>query len=153
MSFVSTFLNKMFLSLHGREVGLFRLQLRPSLRDNVLAGSDLHGVLVSTEDNISSSGSTQSGAYQLTSFSNRLGTVASGSGVMLPPMQPGMNIFIANDDAANAGTVYPSTLEPQTTTIDGVAAATGVVITHAKRDIFTCFNVGTIVSLGTGKST
>lgn len=152
MSFVSTFLNKAYLSLHGREAGLFRLQLRPSLKDNVLAGSDLHGILVSTEDAITAAGTTQSGAYQLTSFSNRIGTAAASSGVQLPPMQPGMSVFIAND-GANPVTVYPSTLEPQTTTIDGVAAATGVTLTNARRDVFTCFTAGTVVSLGAAKST
>lgn len=90
----------------------------------------------STEDSITATASgNQATAYQLSNMISRISVCATnGDSVKLPPgNHPGMLLMVINDGAANAQ-VFGS----GTDTIDGVATATGVVLTAAKRDIFVC---------------
>ena len=64
---------------------------------------------------LSASGTTSSDAYQINKIYNTVTTVASGSGVKLPPTEEGEVIYITNN-GANALKVYPY---EATTTIDG----------------------------------
>lgn len=75
-------------------------------------------------------GGNQATAYQLTKSFNVLGTVATNAdSVKLPSdRQVGDEVIIVNDGAANA-----QVFGYGTDTIDGVATATGVVLTAAKR--------------------
>lgn len=77
----------------------------------------------------------QATAYQLTKSFNVLGTVATNAdSVKLPTdRQAGDEVIIVNDGAANAQ-VFGS----GTDTIDGIATATGVVLTAAKRCSYYC---------------
>lgn len=58
-------------------------------------------------DAISAAGTSSTDATALSSTFNRVSTVASGSGVKLPPCEMGAQIFIANAGANNL-TVYPN---------------------------------------------
>lgn len=75
-------------------------------------------------------GGNQATAYQLTKSFNVLGTVATNADAVKLPTdrQVGDEVIIVNDGAANA-----QVFGPGTDTIDGVATATGVVLTAAKR--------------------
>lgn len=75
-------------------------------------------------------GGTKAAAFQLRSSFNVLGTVATnGDSVLLPTdRQVGDEVIIVNDGAANA-----QVFGAGTDTVDGVATATGVVLTAAKR--------------------
>ena len=75
-------------------------------------------------------GGNQATAYQLTKSFNVLGTVATNAdSVKLPTdRQVGDEVLIVNDGAANA-----QVFGAGTDTIDGIATATGVVLTAAKR--------------------
>lgn len=72
----------------------------------------------------------QATAYQLTSMFNIITVCATnGDAVKLPPaVHVGMEVTIVNDGAANA-----QVFGAGTDTIDGVATATGVPLTAAKR--------------------
>lgn len=77
---------------------------------------------------LTATGSTRGDALQLANETNRLTTVASGTGVILPVGVVGMRIRIYQS-GANPVKVYASASE----TIDGVAGATGVTLTNALR--------------------
>lgn len=83
-------------------------------------------------------GGNQATAYQLTRSFNVLGTVATNAdSVKLPTdRRVGDEVIIVNDGAANAQ-VFGS----GTDTIDGVATATGVVLTAAKRCSYYCASI------------
>jgi len=93
----------------------------------------------SVEDAITATTSaTQANSYQLTAQVSRLSTVANGTdGVKLPPAVVGMELTIINDGAA-AAQVFGTSPD----TIDGVATATGVALTNAKRAKFFCVVAG-----------
>jgi hypothetical protein len=57
---------------------------------------------------------------------------ALNSGVIIPPAETGAMVVVSNTNASNAIKVYPQT----GTTIDGIAAATGVSIAGGKTRIF-----------------
>ena len=80
----------------------------------------------------------QATAYQLTRSFSVLGTVATNAdSVKLPTdRRVGDEVIIVNDGAANAQ-VFGS----GTDTIDGVATATGVVLTAAKRCSYYCVSI------------
>jgi hypothetical protein len=148
-----TFLNsKNFLSIHGRIFGLFRGLI--SLGDAFLGGDNFHGVLESTADGLVATGTNQATALQLSAVLNRFSTVAASTGAMLPVSQPGMTIEVINDGAQTL-TVFPSNSanEVAAPTIDGVAAATGVSVSSARRSMFKCTTAGTWFSYGVAKST
>lgn len=148
MALWATFLQKQFLSLHGRQLGLFKDILGPSAQtfpETILGGDGFHGVLWSTSDSLTAAGSTQAGALVLTSMWNRLTTVGASTGVQLAILQPGMGQIIVHDGTSNL-TVYPNTGDVSGVTIDGVAAATGVTLTAGRRGWYMCTTAGTIVS-------
>lgn len=148
MALWSTFIKKQTVSLHGRMLVLFRHVLNPTAEtfpESFLGGDGFHDVLRSEADSLTAAGTTQAGALVLTAVMNRLSTVASSSGVQLPIMHPGMIVWVVND-GANPVTVYPNTGDVSGATIDGVAAATGVTLTNARRGWYACFTGGTIVS-------
>lgn len=77
---------------------------------------------------LTATGSTRGDALQLANETNRLTTVASGTGVILPVGVVGMRIRIYQS-GANPVKVYASASE----TIDGTAGSTGVTLTNALR--------------------
>lgn len=101
----------------------------------------------SYEDGITAkAGGVQANAYLLTGNFNRISVCANnGDSVKLPPSSPGEEIVVINDGAATAQ-VYGF----GTDTIDGVATATGVTVSNAKRAIFWCVTAGKWQSLGGG---
>ena len=80
---------------------------------------------------LTATGSTQATALALSAVFNRVSTTAASTGVILPPAETGAMMVVAND-GANSLQVYCQT----GSTIDGVAAATGVAIATTKRRIF-----------------
>jgi hypothetical protein len=94
-------------------------------------------------------GGGQASALLLTASVNRLTTVATAAdSVKLPPSAPNLAVVIIND-GAHAAQVFGS----GTDTIDGVATATGVPLTNAKRAIYYCLTAGAWQSLSGGVST
>ena len=90
----------------------------------------------SVEDAITATaGGTKAAAYQLTATVNRLSVVASAGDSVLLPKAPsiGQMVQVINDGAQNAD-IYGN----GTDTIDGVATATGVVLSAASRSLFVC---------------
>lgn len=83
-------------------------------------------------------GGVQATAYQLTKSLNLLATVATNADAVALPTdrQVGDEIVIVNDGAANA-----QVFGAGTDTIDGVATATGVVLTTAKRCSYYCGSI------------
>lgn len=77
---------------------------------------------------LTATGTTRADALQLAKEVNRLTTVASGTGVILPVGVIGMRIRIYQS-GANPVKVYASASE----TIDGTAGSTGVTLTNALR--------------------
>lgn len=89
-------------------------------------------------------------ATQLQYGMNRVITVANAAdSVALPPAVKGAQVILIND-GASAAQVFA--VVGSTDTIDGIAAATGVALTNAKRDIFYCLTAGAWQSLLGGKS-
>jgi hypothetical protein len=79
-------------------------------------------------------GTDRDTSLALTAQWNNITSAASGTGVTLPAAVAGSVIGI-NHAGANAIQVYGAGSD----TIDGVAAATGVPLTNAKRALFICF--------------
>ena len=98
---------------------------------NTLAGSVEDGI-------VATAGGTKALAYKLFATINRLTTVANNAdSVLLPtPLYVGQFVHIINDGAANV-----QIFGANSDTIDGVATATGVVLTAASRAFFTCTGV------------
>ena len=71
------------------------------------------------KDDIVAAGSTRNDATQLVSVYNSVDTVASGTGVKLPPTEAGMTIFIANSGNSTLK-VYPY---ESTTTINQTSSS------------------------------
>ncbi len=94
---------------------------------------------------LTAAGTTRTDALVLTKQLNNLTTVASGTGVTLPAATAGAMIAVFNG-GANPVQVYGA----GTDTIDGVAAATGVPLTNAKRCLFICFATGSWISAQLG---
>lgn len=153
---------KNFLSLHGRLFGLFRLGVSPG--DCWIGGDQFQGVLsgVSLGQATTSSNSSQAAGFAITTAVVQFTTVASGSYGVLPPAVQGMEIEVIND-GSNALQVCGSAATGDT--IDGVATATGVAVSNARRSRFRALNtalaasgasaatVGQWVSMGMPKST
>jgi hypothetical protein len=96
-------------------------------------------LLGSVEDGITATaGGTKAAAYPLFASINRLSTVANAGDSVLLPANPqvGQLVQIINDGSANAD-VYGANSD----TIDGVATATGVVLSAASRSFYTCTGV------------
>jgi hypothetical protein len=94
---------------------------------------------------LTATGTTRTDALQLAKQVNNVTTTAAGTGVILPVGIVGMRITIFNA-GANALQVYASASE----TIDGVAGATGVPLTNAKRCEYFYLAANTWVSMQGG---
>lgn len=126
-------MNKNFLSLHGRVFGLFRGLINAG--DGWLGGDGFQGVLHSVSDNLTAVGSSQATGLALTTVINRFTTVAASTAAVLPVGYTGQVIYVINDGASPLQ-VYGNATAADT--IDGVATATGVTITNARRSRFIC---------------
>lgn len=94
---------------------------------------------------LTATGTNRSTALQLAKEINNVTTAAASTGVLLPVGVVGMRITVFNG-GANAMQVYATASE----TIDGVAGATGVPLTNAKRAdfFFTAANTWISAQLG-----
>jgi len=101
--------------------------------------------LASVGNALTAVGTDRATALQLAATTNNITTAAGGTGVILPVGSIGMAIVVFNA-GANLVQVYASASE----TIDGVAGATGVALTNAKRCIyyFTAANTWISAQLG-----
>lgn len=110
----------------------------------ISAGTFLQG---STAGNVTAhAGGTKAAATALAAQFNRIGTCATADdSVLLPAAVVGRFVVVFNDGAA-AARVFGA----GTDTIDGVATATGVPLTNAKRAIFMCLTAGAWISAQLG---
>lgn len=94
---------------------------------------------------LTAAGTNRATALQLAKEVNNVTTAAASTGVLLPVGVIGMRVTIFNG-GANALQVYATASE----TIDGVAGATGVPLTNAKRAdfFFTAANTWISAQLG-----
>lgn len=114
----------------GRTYGVFAGNIPLGLGDFLLE---------SAQDNITATaGGGQSAAFQITSQTTRITTVATiGDSVMLPPSAPGLELLVINH-GANAMQVFGS----GTDTVDDQAAATGVSQMSGSLVIYSCATAG-----------
>lgn len=91
-------------------------------------------------------GTTNADALRLNAVNNRVTTTASGTGVALPPIEPGSSVVVMNS-GANALLVYPGTTGAQ---INALTATTGgFSVAAGGRALFVAFsptNWGAILS-------
>lgn len=131
--------------------GLLVFNTTPTFVTPVLGEATATGITLSgytkpsLANGLTATGTTRADALQLAKEINVLGTVASGTGVILPVGVVGMVIKIFHN-GANVLKVYASASE----TIDAVAGATGVSLTNAKRCeyIFTVANTWLSAQMG-----
>ncbi len=113
----------------------------------LIDGSELNNALAqpvnSIETGLVATGTTRADALQLQAAINVLATVAASTGVRLKDVPSGGTQTIYND-GASAVQVYA------TDAIDGIAAATGVALTNAKRAIYTRLPSGAWISAQLG---
>lgn len=93
-------------------------------------------------DGIAAAGSTQGTATQLTDTINSVGTVAAGTGVILPPAKVGGFISVANH-GLNPLNVYPATGE----TVEALAANTPLVLNPGQLYRAACSTAGAWVGV------
>lgn len=96
----------------------------------------------SIADALTAVGTNRATALVLTAQTNRITSAAASTGVVLPAGVPGQSIVVIND-GANAIKVYGNGSD----VIDGVAGATGVTLSVAKRATFRCIVTNVIVSM------
>lgn len=101
--------------------------------------------LASVGNALTAVGTNRGTALQLAKEINNITTAAASTGVLLPVGVVGMRITVFNG-GANPIQVYGTASE----TIDGVAGATGVPLTNAKRAIFEFVAANTWVSAQLG---
>jgi hypothetical protein len=94
-------------------------------------------------DNLVAAGNSQATALATTSQTTRLATVAAGTGILLPPSAPGLEVMVINH-GANTLQVYGL----GTDTIDDIATATGVGQMPNSLVIYTCTTAGKWYSEG-----
>lgn len=70
---------------------------------------------------LTATGTTNADALRLNAVHNRVTTTAAGTGVLLPPIEPGAEVTVMNS-GANALLVYPGTTGAQ---INALTATTG----------------------------
>ena len=101
--------------------------------------------LESIQDNITAkAGGGQAGAFQITTQTARIQTVATaGDSIMLPPSTPGLELLVINH-GANPMQVFGAGAD----TIDDVATATGVSQMQNSLVIYTCSTIGKWYSEG-----
>jgi hypothetical protein len=86
-------------------------------------------------------GGTQAAALALTAGVNRITVVATAAdSVRLPAMVPGQLAIVINSDAADSTQVFGA----GTSTINGVATATGVALAAGKTGIYVAVTAGLI---------
>lgn len=117
-----------------------------ALGDRVLGAADVQQLTNDSADALVAAGTNAATALALTAHVNHVATAALGTGVVLPTMVAN-DVRVVINDGANPIKVYASA-----GTVDGVAAATGVTLTNAKRAIFFCVAAGVIVSISGGAS-
>ena len=99
-------------------------------------------ILETASDLLTATGANQAGALALVSQTNRLTTVAAGTGVLLPTSVAGLEITIINH-GANPLQVYPSlAASDAAATINDVATATGVTMMPNSTVLFWCSSAG-----------
>lgn len=74
-----------------------------------------------TANTLTAAGTTNADALRLSAAINRVTTTAAGTGVLLPPIEPGARVTVMNS-GANALLVYPGTTGAQ---INALTATTG----------------------------
>lgn len=94
---------------------------------------------------LTATGTDRDDALQLAAAVNLMGTVAAGTGVVLPAAEIGTTVLVFNG-GANELKVYAA----GSATIDGVAGATGVPLTEALRAAFVVVAEGVWVSYQLG---
>lgn len=99
----------------------------------------------SVGNSLTAAGTTRADALQLSKAINHMGTVASGTGVILPTGVVGMTIIVFNA-GANVLKVYANGSE----TIDGTAGSTGVSLTNANRCAYFFMATNTWISAKLG---
>lgn len=102
----------------------------------------------STGNALTAVGTNRATSLALTNAINNITTAASGTGATLPASADvgiGGSVIVFNA-GANAAQIYGAGSD----TIDGVAAATGVPLTNAKRAIFICVAANTFISAQLG---
>lgn len=153
---------KNFMSIFGRRLGLFQGLMSPT--DEWLGGDNFQGVLNGTAAGLVTlaAQSSQALGFPLTAAVNQFSTVAASSFAVLPPAVVGMGVWVVNDGGQ---TLTVCGAAGTADTIDGVATATGVSVSNARRTYFkatataltasgaTAAVVGTWVSMGVAKST
>lgn len=95
-------------------------------------------------DALTAVGTTQGTGLQLTAEISRVTTGASTTGVNLPASAPGLAITVINSVAANAIHIYP--VQGGSETINGAAAATGIIIGPNTALTFFCTVAGTWIT-------
>lgn len=90
-------------------------------------------------------GTNRATALALTKQINQVGTTPAGTGVVLPTPVVGQAILIFND-----GVSLLQVYAPGAATIDGVAGATGVPLTNAKRALFLPLTTTVLISAQLG---
>lgn len=101
-------------------------------RPSTLMGSGCPALLAQaivgmTANTLTATGTTNADALQLQQAINRVTTTASGTGVILPPLEEGARISVMNS-GANALLVYPGTgfqINALTVTTAGFSVAAG----------------------------
>jgi hypothetical protein len=102
-------------------------------------------IFESALDTLTATGANQAGALPLTNQTNRITTVAAGTGVSLPPAVAGLELTIINH-GANPLQVYGV----GTDTIDDVAAAAGVTQMQGSVCLYWCSSAGLWYTEGLG---
>ena len=95
---------------------------------------------VSVANALTATGTNRATSLVLTKAVNNITTAAASTGVTLPAGVIGQTITVFNNGSA-AVKVYGNGSD----TIDGVAGATGVVLTNAKRAVYICVAANTII--------
>lgn len=117
----------------------------PAVTGGTFATPAVTGMTQDVGNALSGAGTTRADATALTKTVNNVTTAASGTGVVLPTLTIGTIVYIFNA-GASALQVYGA----GSATIDGVAAATGVPLTNAKRAIFIAVAANTWISAQLG---
>jgi len=102
----------------------------------------------STGNALTAAGTNRANSLALTNAINNITTAAASTGVTLPASASvgiGGTVIVFNA-GANAAQVYGAGSD----TIDGVAGATGVPLTNAKRAIFICVAANAFISAQLG---
>lgn len=115
-----------------------------------VANATVNGWLIQSVANaLTAVGTTRANALALTKAINNITVTGSGTGVVLPSAATvgiGGDVIVFNSDATNAAKVYGAGSD----TIDGVAGATGVTLSNAKRCIYVCVAANTFISAQLG---